>query len=246
VSHEDRPLLAAIERLMNRKIDQRIIAGFEPGSAPIVRDDAESRRPQSQQRNRRPQQGRGSGQPQGRGYGGQPQGRGYGGQPQGQRSGQPQRANGQSRGPQRTAPRGPQPRHSANLPQSQDTLNSHRDEQIREARARMKEEGESVPVQQPGRNDARRPQGARPDGGRGGGRNSGQRGPQQHRSQARSSRQQQWDPRRSEPQYSEPRDHQQPQTDPKRPAPVIQHRQRKSLVGFVGSLLGRKPEEEKS
>jgi len=50
VSHEDRPLLAAIERLMNRKVEQRIVAGFEPGSAPLVRDDAEPRRPQSQQR----------------------------------------------------------------------------------------------------------------------------------------------------------------------------------------------------
>src|SRR5207253_2851247 len=34
VSHEDRPLMAAIERLMNRKVESRIIAGFEPGSPP--------------------------------------------------------------------------------------------------------------------------------------------------------------------------------------------------------------------
>jgi len=33
VSHEDRPLMAAIERLMNRKVESRAIAGFEPGSA---------------------------------------------------------------------------------------------------------------------------------------------------------------------------------------------------------------------
>jgi len=245
VSHEDRPLLAAIERLMNRKVEQRVIAGFEPGSAPLVRDDAEQRRPQSQQRHRRPQQGRGSGQPQRRGDG-RP--------PQGTRGGPPQRANGQQRG-QAIQPRGPQPRHSGNQPQPQSATLSHHEEQIREARARMKEEGETVPAVQPDRNDARRPQGARPegrnpgrnDGGRrGGGRNFAQRGPQQHRSQARSSRPQPWDPRRSEPQYSEPRDHQQPHTDPKRPAPVIQHRQRKSLVGFVGALLGRKKDEEKS
>jgi len=145
------------------------------------------------------------------------------------------------------------------VPPSQDTLESHRDQQIREARARMREEGESVPPvqQQPSRNEARRPQGARPQGRTGGGRNDGRRGggrnpggprgPQQHRSPGRSSRQQQWDPRRSEPQYSEPRDHQQPRpADPNRPAPVIQVRQRKSLVGFVGALLGRKKEEEKS
>ena len=33
VSGEDRPLFAAIERLINRRIEQRTIAGFEPGSS---------------------------------------------------------------------------------------------------------------------------------------------------------------------------------------------------------------------
>jgi ATP-dependent RNA helicase RhlE len=33
VSAEDRPLLAAIERLINRRIEQRTVAGFEPGSS---------------------------------------------------------------------------------------------------------------------------------------------------------------------------------------------------------------------
>jgi ATP-dependent RNA helicase RhlE len=32
VSHDDRPLMAAIERLMNRKVEERAIAGFEPGN----------------------------------------------------------------------------------------------------------------------------------------------------------------------------------------------------------------------
>jgi len=32
VSSEDRPLLAAVERLIGRKIEQRVIAGFEPGA----------------------------------------------------------------------------------------------------------------------------------------------------------------------------------------------------------------------
>jgi ATP-dependent RNA helicase RhlE len=32
VSHDDRPLMAAIERLMNRKVEERVIAGFEPGN----------------------------------------------------------------------------------------------------------------------------------------------------------------------------------------------------------------------
>jgi len=31
VSHEDRPLMAAIERLMNRTVEERLVAGFEPG-----------------------------------------------------------------------------------------------------------------------------------------------------------------------------------------------------------------------
>jgi ATP-dependent RNA helicase RhlE len=34
VSAEERPLLAAIEKLINRKVEQRTIAGFEPGTAP--------------------------------------------------------------------------------------------------------------------------------------------------------------------------------------------------------------------
>jgi ATP-dependent RNA helicase RhlE len=31
VCHDDRPLMAAIEKLMNRKVESRVIAGFEPG-----------------------------------------------------------------------------------------------------------------------------------------------------------------------------------------------------------------------
>jgi ATP-dependent RNA helicase RhlE len=34
VSHEERPLLAAIERLMGRQVESRVIAGFEPGKHP--------------------------------------------------------------------------------------------------------------------------------------------------------------------------------------------------------------------
>jgi ATP-dependent RNA helicase RhlE len=55
VSHEDRPLLAAIERLMNRKVETKVVPGFEPG--------AHAPRPQAEpQRNfRQPQQRRGHG-----------------------------------------------------------------------------------------------------------------------------------------------------------------------------------------
>jgi ATP-dependent RNA helicase RhlE len=54
VCGEDRPLLAAIERLINRRIEQRTIAGFEPGSsyhAPTPRHE-----PQRQQRHERGRQ----------------------------------------------------------------------------------------------------------------------------------------------------------------------------------------------
>ena len=61
VSHEDRPLLAAIERLMNRTVEQKIIAGFEPGRtgsrpAPQPRGQQQQRRaPQRHTEQRRGQ-----------------------------------------------------------------------------------------------------------------------------------------------------------------------------------------------
>ena len=67
VSHEDRPLLAAIERLMNRKVELRVVAGFEPGQHV----------PQAENRDRphfsrgRPQQRPQQRQQQRRGFGGQ-------------------------------------------------------------------------------------------------------------------------------------------------------------------------------
>jgi ATP-dependent RNA helicase RhlE len=54
VSHEDRPLLAAIERLINRRITQEVVPGFEPGQRPAR--EAAQRPPAS-----RPQQRRGQG-----------------------------------------------------------------------------------------------------------------------------------------------------------------------------------------
>ena len=62
VSNEDRPLLTAIERLMKRSVELRVIAGFEPGQhEPRAR--AEPQRPHRQQQRH--------GQGQRRGYGGQ-------------------------------------------------------------------------------------------------------------------------------------------------------------------------------
>jgi ATP-dependent RNA helicase RhlE len=55
VSPEDRPLLAAIERLMNRKVEQRVIAGFEPGTAsPQPRQAQQPRREQQPRRDQQP------------------------------------------------------------------------------------------------------------------------------------------------------------------------------------------------
>ncbi|MEK6243339.1 MAG: DEAD/DEAH box helicase [Pseudomonadota bacterium] len=50
VSFDDRPLMSAIEKLINRKVEQRVIAGFEPGN-PLHQ---QPREPQPQ-RQRRPQ-----------------------------------------------------------------------------------------------------------------------------------------------------------------------------------------------
>jgi ATP-dependent RNA helicase RhlE len=64
VAFDDRPLMAAIERLMNRKVELRVIAGFEPGN-PLRQQPRGSeqrpaqRRPQPQHhQQRRPQQPR--------------------------------------------------------------------------------------------------------------------------------------------------------------------------------------------
>jgi ATP-dependent RNA helicase RhlE len=54
VCGEDRPLLAAIERLINRRIEQRIIAGFEPGSS--YHAAAPRHEPQRHQRHERRRQ----------------------------------------------------------------------------------------------------------------------------------------------------------------------------------------------
>ena len=58
VSGEDRPLLAAIERLINKKIEQKVVAGFEPsGSYHTAKHVPEQRgaRPQQQRQGRAPQ-----------------------------------------------------------------------------------------------------------------------------------------------------------------------------------------------
>jgi ATP-dependent RNA helicase RhlE len=104
VSPEDRPLMAAIEKLINREVEKRVIAGFEPGSHGEPRQD-QSHRGERQPQRRPQQQRHGRGQQPRRGNGGRQQApRGNGGQQQGPRG------NGQHQ-PRRDQPprRGPQP-----------------------------------------------------------------------------------------------------------------------------------------
>jgi ATP-dependent RNA helicase RhlE len=209
VSHEERPLMAAIEKLMNRKVEERVIAGFERGTAP----QQQQPQPQQQQHRRQPQQPR----------------------QQQPRQRQQQRHQPQQRRPQQ------QPQYQTDA----------YEDQIREARARLIEEGEPLPPaaaqpqQQPRRPNGGGNGGGRPDGGqrrrRGGRGGRGGRPDQQqrhrHGGQARDSRR--------DAAYSQPRDYTQPKAAPSRPVQVT-HKTKRTLMGFVGSLLGRKPDPEKS
>jgi ATP-dependent RNA helicase RhlE len=151
VSHEDRPLMAAIERLMKREVESRVIAGFEPGTRSKEPQQPEEprrqgrhqqrpqqRRPEQKrhgshgqaQPGRRPQQGQPGRRPQG------PGSQGQGSQGQGPRGPNPQRFNGKRRN---------FPAHGAvALPPA---IAKEREAQIQEARARMAAEGEPVPAQ---------------------------------------------------------------------------------------------------
>src|SRR5207248_1285928 len=117
VSAEERPLMAAIERLINRKVESRPIEGFHPGSAgPRVARQQPSRN-NGQRRPRAEFQPRGNGQRRGNGQ---------------------HRGNGQSRG------NGQPPRDGQRRPERAPTA-SARDHQLREARARMVADGEKRP-----------------------------------------------------------------------------------------------------
>jgi ATP-dependent RNA helicase RhlE len=65
VSAEERPLMAAIERLMNRRVESRIVPGFEPGHAQPARaeEPRSHRQHRVQPRQRRGQPQQRSGQP---------------------------------------------------------------------------------------------------------------------------------------------------------------------------------------
>jgi ATP-dependent RNA helicase RhlE len=218
VSREDRPLMAAIERLMNRPVESRVVAGFEPGTPSAEPREPREQRPPQQQRGRPPQR------------------------QQQRRPQQPQR------GFQERKPFGQRPPRAHQQPAPRDTAY---EDQIREARARMREEGEAVPEHQPGAprhpqqprqqpnsNQPRSGRGRRGGrGGRSGGPGAGYGGGNRGRGGA------QRDSRR-EPAYREPSDHTQPKVSTR---PVqITHKPKRTLAGFVGSLFGRKPEDEKS
>jgi len=149
VSHEERSLMAAIERLMNRKVESRTIPGFEPGTpSSEPRDLHDEPRRGRQQQQRRPERGRNAQQPQRHGHRGQGQGQGpRGPRPQGN-GGQSPRS--QGFGSQRpSGGYGPRRDHRAGnaaaaaLPAQ---IAKERDAQIAEARARMVAEGEPLPA----------------------------------------------------------------------------------------------------
>jgi ATP-dependent RNA helicase RhlE len=210
VSHEDRPLMAAIEKLMNRKVEQRVIEGFESSSQGRSPNPPRPQQHQQPPRQHKQQQSR-------------------------QRHQQPrQRPQQQQRRPQQQ-----QPHYQT----------SAYEDQIREARARLVEEGEVLP---PAAAQPQQPH--RPNGGNGGNRGNGPRNPDAGRRRGRRGGRgrseqrnrmggQARDPRRDAP-YKEARDYQQPHAAPAKPVQVT-HKTKRTLVGFVGSLFGRKPEPEK-
>jgi ATP-dependent RNA helicase RhlE len=138
VSHEERSLMAAIERLMNRKVESRTIPGFEPGTpSREPREQQEPRRQQPRQHQPRQQQRRPEHRHGNRGGQGGNRGQGQGQGPRQENAGQRFNGNGQRRGarPGYSAP--------AALPAP---IAKEREAQIAEARARMAAEGEPLPA----------------------------------------------------------------------------------------------------
>jgi ATP-dependent RNA helicase RhlE len=149
VTPEDRPLMAAIEKLMNRKVEQKIVPGFEPGTPSREPQQPREQQPRHHQHQHQ-RQGQGQRRPEHRhgNRGGQDGNRQDGkrhdenrGQRAGNRGQSPnsQRFNGQRRGGR--------PGHgAAALPPE---IMKEREAQIAEARARMAAEGEPLPPPAP-------------------------------------------------------------------------------------------------
>jgi ATP-dependent RNA helicase RhlE len=118
VSADDRPLLAAIERLIGRRIEQKAVAGFEAGS------QSHAPAPQHEQRHhQRPERGRQPAVPSGHGNNGnrRPDGR------QGNRNEPCSHARGQNGQRQRT-PQSAQPGHGSGGNRTRDDRNGNRHE----------------------------------------------------------------------------------------------------------------------
>jgi ATP-dependent RNA helicase RhlE len=124
VTHDDRPLMAAIEKLMNRKVDERIVEGFEPGTRsqePADDRGNRARMPSSPRRQQQPSRQR----------------QGQQSRPE-QRRGQPKRHVLPQHQQQGQHHRGQQQR-----PRVNDRLTAEQEAQLAEARRRMAEEGET-------------------------------------------------------------------------------------------------------
>ena len=117
VAAEDRPLLAAVERLMNRKVEIKTLPGFEPGQR---QPEAQDRRPRQQEQ----RQGQRQHQPRQRQ-----------GQRQGQRQAQKPSQQRSQRGGQRGRPEQQHHRHQQRAP-----INSEREAQLREGRKLARQE----------------------------------------------------------------------------------------------------------
>jgi ATP-dependent RNA helicase RhlE len=134
VSPEDRPLLAAIERLINRKIEQRVISGFEAGTAsleprqPRFPQQPRGQQPRRAQPQRRPQQPR-------QRHAAQPQRQGP----------QPPRRNGQP-GPRPNGQQRPRPgaRRNSN---GGGYVSAELEAQLREGRERAREDAAHNPAE---------------------------------------------------------------------------------------------------
>jgi ATP-dependent RNA helicase RhlE len=132
VGPEERPLMAAIERMMNRKVESRVIAGFEPGTA------AASPEPQSRPQRQHPRQAR---QPQRQARPQQQPSQPRRGNGDGRRgNGDGRRSNGDGRPHQRAARRG---RGGG----GQGYISPELQAQIEEGRARARQDARENPVE---------------------------------------------------------------------------------------------------
>jgi ATP-dependent RNA helicase RhlE len=129
VSPEERPLLAAIERLINRRVEQRAVAGFEVGSASQEpREPRPQPRREQQKPRREPQQRRAQQQP--------------------KRDSQPRHSHSQPRNAQQPPRRGQQhPRPGARRNGNGGYVSPELEAQLREGRQRAREDAAQHPAE---------------------------------------------------------------------------------------------------